>query len=38
MKRHLHIAASLIAVSLAVGSVAVGQQGDKLGKVEFPNS
>ncbi len=38
MKGCIHIAGPLIAFSLAVGSVAVGQQRDKLGKVEFPNS
>src|SRR6266545_1157745 len=38
MKTQIHIAAPLIALSLAAASVAVAQQGDKLGKVEFPNS
>src|SRR5256884_8876287 len=38
MKACIHFAASLIALSLAAASVAFAQQGDKLGKVEFPNS
>src|SRR2546425_1116124 len=42
MKTRIHIAASLIAISLAAASVAFAQHGDmhgdKLGKVEFPNS
>ena len=38
MKTRIHIAAPLIALSLAAASVAFAQQGDKLGKVEFPNS
>ncbi len=38
MKTRIHIAAPLIALSLAAASVALAQQGDKLGKVEFPNS
>ncbi len=38
MKTRIHIAAPLIALSLAATGVAFGQQGDKLGKVEFPNS
>jgi hypothetical protein len=38
MKTRIHIVAPLIALSLAAASVAVAQQGDKLGKVEFPNS
>ncbi len=38
MNARIHIAAPLIALSLAVASVAFAQQGDKLGKVEFPNS
>src|SRR5438477_1548342 len=38
MKTRIHIAAPLIALSLAASSVALAQQGDKLGKVEFPNS
>jgi tetratricopeptide (TPR) repeat protein len=37
MNMRIHIAASLIALSLAAASVAA-QQGDKLGKVDFPNS
>src|SRR5437899_1064891 len=42
MKTRIHIAAPLIALSLAAASVAFAQHGDmhghKLGKVEFPNS
>src|SRR6266508_571391 len=38
MKKRIHIAAPLIAISLAAASVAFAQQGDKLGKIEFPNS
>src|SRR6266511_1211497 len=38
MKTQIHIAAPLIALSLAAASVAFAQQADKLGKVEFPNS
>src|SRR5206468_9600246 len=38
MKTHIHFAASLIALSLAAASVAFAQQGEKLGKVDFPNS
>src|ERR1043166_498507 len=38
MKTRIHLAAPLIALSLAATDVAFGQQGDKLGKVEFPNS
>jgi tetratricopeptide (TPR) repeat protein len=38
MRMRIHIAAPLIALSLAAASVAVAQQGEKLGKVEFPNS
>ena len=38
MNMRIHIAAPLIALSLAAASVAFAQQGDKLGKVEFPNS
>jgi len=41
MKMRIHIAASLIAISLAAASVAFAQHGDMhgdLGKVEFPNS
>jgi tetratricopeptide (TPR) repeat protein len=37
MNTHLRIAAPLMAFSLAA-SVALAQPGDKLGKVEFPNS
>ena len=38
MHMRSHIAAPLIALLVAVASVAVGQQPDKLGKVDFPNS
>jgi len=38
MNMRRHIAAPLIALLVAAASVAVGQQRDKLGKVEFPNS
>src|SRR2546429_1922214 len=38
MKACIHFAASLIALSLAAASVAFAKHGDKLGKVEFPNS
>src|SRR4030095_12601351 len=38
MRMRIHIAAPLIALSLAAASVAVAQQGEKLGKVEFRNS
>src|SRR5881628_79407 len=38
MKARIHIAAPLIALSLAAMGVAFAQQGDKLGKVDFPNS
>ena len=38
MNTRIHIAAPLIALSLVTASVAFAQQGDKLGKVEFPNS
>ena len=38
MNTRIHIAAVLIALSLAAASIASAQQGDKLGKVEFPNS
>src|SRR5215470_18576797 len=38
MKTRIHIAMPLIALLLAVASIAVGQQNTKLGKVEFPNS
>jgi len=37
MKTRIHIAATLIALSLAAAG-AFAQQGDKLGKVDFPNS
>ena len=38
MKRSIHIAASLIAISLAAASVAFAQHDHKLGKIEFTNS
>ena len=38
MNMRSHIAVPLIALLVAASSVAVGQQRDKLGKVEFPNS
>jgi tetratricopeptide (TPR) repeat protein len=38
MNTRIYIAAPLIALSLVTASVAFAQQGDKLGKVEFPNS
>jgi tetratricopeptide (TPR) repeat protein len=38
MNMRSHIAAPLIVLLVAAASVAVGQQPDKLGKVEFPNS
>ena len=38
MRIHIHIAASVIALSLTAASVAAAQQGEKLGKVDFPNS
>jgi tetratricopeptide (TPR) repeat protein len=38
MNLRVHIAAPLIALSLAAASIAFAQQIDKLGKVEFPNS
>src|SRR2546425_6466527 len=38
MKTRIHIAAPLIAISLAAASVAFAQHGHKLGKIEFPNS
>lgn len=38
MKIHSRIAVPFIALSLAAASVVIGQQADKLGKVEFPNS
>src|SRR5258705_5354051 len=38
MKLRIHIAARLIAISLAAASVAFAQHGHKLGKIEFPNS
>jgi tetratricopeptide (TPR) repeat protein len=38
MNMRIQLAAPLIALSLTTASVAFAQQGDKLGKVEFPNS
>src|SRR5206468_10852466 len=38
MKTRIHLAAPLIAVALAAAGAAFAQSGDKLGKVEFPNS
>jgi hypothetical protein len=38
MRTLIHIAAPLIALSLAATGVALGQHGDKLGKVVFTNS
>src|SRR5882724_5995146 len=38
MKTRIHIAAFLIAISLAAASVAFAQHGHKLGKIEFQNS
>ena len=38
MNTRIHVAAPLIALSLVAASLAFAQQGDKLGKVEFPNS
>jgi tetratricopeptide (TPR) repeat protein len=38
MSVRIHIAAPLIALSLAAATAAFAQQGDKLGKVEFSNS
>jgi tetratricopeptide (TPR) repeat protein len=38
MKKCIHIAAPLIAISLAAASVAFAQHSHKLGKIEFPNS
>src|SRR5258705_2721324 len=38
MKLRIHIAAPLIAISLAAASVAFAQHGHKLGKIEFQNS
>ena len=38
MNTRIHIAAPLIALSLATASGAFAEQGDKLGKVEFSNS
>jgi tetratricopeptide (TPR) repeat protein len=38
MNRRIHIAASLIAISLAAASVAFAQHDHKVGKIEFANS
>src|SRR5262245_56054266 len=38
MRMRIQIAASVTALSLTAASVASAQQGDKLGKVDFPNS
>jgi len=38
MKTRIRLAAPLIALSLAAWTIALAQGGDKLGKVEFPNS
>src|SRR5215468_5142580 len=38
MNMRSHIAAPLIVLSVAAASVVTGQQRDRLGKVEFPNS
>ncbi len=38
MKAHIHLAAPLIALSLAAAGAAFAQPIDRLGKVEFPNS
>src|SRR4029453_19066929 len=38
METRIRLAALLISLSLATASVTFSQQGDKLGKVEFPNS
>src|SRR4030095_12096602 len=38
METRIQLVALLIALSLAMASVSFAQQGDKLGKVEFPNS
>jgi len=38
MKARIHLAAPLIALSLAAAGAAFAQSGDQLGKVEFPNS
>jgi tetratricopeptide (TPR) repeat protein len=38
MNRRIHLAAPLIALSLAAAGAAFAQSGDQLGKVEFPNS
>ncbi len=38
MNARIRVAAALIALSLAAASVAVAQQGDKLGRVQFQNS
>jgi hypothetical protein len=38
MKTRIHIAAPLIALSLAAASAAFAQHDHKLGKIEFQNS
>ena len=38
MRTRIHLAAPLIALSLAAAGAASAQSGDQLGKVEFPNS
>jgi tetratricopeptide (TPR) repeat protein len=38
MSMRIHIATSVIALSLTAASVAFAQPGEKLGKVDFPNS
>src|SRR5438067_2213681 len=38
MKTRIHLAAPLIALSLAAAGAAFAQTTDRLGKVEFPNS
>src|SRR5947207_13420458 len=38
MKTRIHLAAPLIALSLAAAGAAFAQMTDRLGKVEFPNS
>ena len=38
MKTRIHLAAPLIAISLAAAGAAFAQSGDQLGKVQFPNS
>jgi hypothetical protein len=38
MKTHIHLVARLIALSLAAAGAVFAQSGDRLGKVQFPNS